>query len=179
MTDDFPDYFEAGTRISSAEEKADPTMKVFHTCDRDIVYEGLRIDMVLSYMAATKKKDAQGDGQKIYSYTHMRKINDAILFGARTVNEILSSSYYSEMDSFLTKFKKETADTRSRGKMDEKSADPISFSLFRLILTWAIERGNILCEGVDHSTMEPDGEIHAYPSTLWLYTIFPYLTISS
>jgi len=27
--------------------------------------------------------------------------------------------------------------------MDEKSADPISFSLFRMILTWAVERGNI------------------------------------
>ena len=27
--------------------------------------------------------------------------------------------------------------------MDEKGADPISFSLFRLILTWANERGNI------------------------------------
>jgi hypothetical protein len=139
---EYPDYFEAGTRILSAEEKADP-MKFFHTCDRDIVYEGLRVDMVLSYMAATKKKDAQGEGQKIYSYTHMRKINDAILFGARTVKEILSSSYYSEMDSFLTSFKKETADARSHGNMDEKSADPISFSLFRLILTWAIERGNI------------------------------------
>ena len=46
-------------------------MKFFHTCDRDIVYEGLRVDMmVLSYMAATKKKAAQGEGQKIYSYTH-------------------------------------------------------------------------------------------------------------
>ena len=83
---EYPDYFEAGTCTLSAEEKADP-MKFFHTCDRDIVYEGLRVDMVLSYMAATKKKEAQGEGQKIYSYTHMRKINDAILFGARTVKD--------------------------------------------------------------------------------------------
>jgi hypothetical protein len=40
-------------------------------------------------------------------------------------------------------FKKETTDACSHGNVDEKSADPISFSLFRLILTWAIEQGNI------------------------------------
>ena len=55
----------------------------------------------------------------------------------------LSTSYYSEMDSFLASIRKEIADARSRGNVDEKSADPISFSLFRLILTWAIEQGNI------------------------------------
>ena len=135
---EYPDYFEVGTRVLTEEEKADP-MKLFHTCDRDIIYEGLRVEMVLAYMAATKKKD----GDTIYSYTHMRKIHDAILFGARTVKQILSSTYYSEMDSFLASFKKEVADAWSHGNMDEKSADPISFSLFRMILTWAVERGNI------------------------------------
>ena len=128
-----------GTRVLTEEEKADP-MKFFHTCDRDIIYEGLRVEMVLAYMAATKKKD----GDTIYSYTHMRKIHDAILFSARTVKQILSSTYYSEMDSFLASIRKEIADARSRGNVDEKSADPISFYLFRLILTWAIERGNML-----------------------------------
>jgi hypothetical protein len=140
---EYPDYFEVGTRVLSAEEKADP-MKYYHTCDRDIVYEGLRVDMVIAYMAATKAKATEeGAVAKIYSYEHMRKIHDAVLFGARTVKKVLSSSYYSEMYSFLQSFKKETADARSHGNVDEKSADPISFSLFRLILTWAIERGNI------------------------------------
>jgi hypothetical protein len=99
--------------------------------------------MVLAYMAGTKQKDSEGPSEKIYSFSHMRKVNDAILFGARTVKKELSTSYYSEMKGFLNSFKKEAADARSRGNMDEKSADPISFSLFRLILTWAIERGNI------------------------------------
>ena len=136
---EYPDYFEVGTRLLSAEEKADP-MKFFHTCDRDIIYSGLRVDMVLAYMAGTKQKDG---GDTIYTHSHMRKVHDAILFGARTVKEVLSTSYYSEMDSFLNSFKKECADARSRGNVDAKSADPISFSLYRLILTWAIERGNI------------------------------------
>ena len=81
---------------------------------------------------------------KKYTRTHIRKMNGAILFGARTVKQILSSSYYSEMDSFLTSFKKEIADARSHGNVDEMSDDPISLSLFRLILMWAIERGNIV-----------------------------------
>jgi hypothetical protein len=54
---EYPEYFEASTRVLSVEEKADP-MKFYHTCDRDIVSEGLRVDMVES-LAATKKK---GDG---------------------------------------------------------------------------------------------------------------------
>ena len=140
---EYPDYFEVGTRVLSAEEKADP-MKYYHKCDRDLVYEGLRVDMVIAYMAATKTKTAaEGADAKIYSHEHIRKIHDAILFGSRTVKQVLSSTYYSEMHSFLLSFKKETADARSHGNVDEKSADPISFSLYRLMLTWAIERGNI------------------------------------
>ena len=136
---EYPDYFEAGTRVLSAEEKADPT-KFYHTCsDRDLVYSGLRVDMVLSYMAATKYK---ADG-KLYSYEHVRKINDAILFGSKRVDQELPGSYYTEMESFLLSYRKENAVAASEGNVDERSADPISFSLYRLILTWAIEKGNI------------------------------------
>ena len=53
------------------------------------------------------------------------------------------TSYYAEMDSFLVSFKKEAADARSQGNVDEKSADPITFSLFRMILNWAVEQGNL------------------------------------
>ncbi len=44
----YTDYFEVGTRVLSAEEKADP-MKNYNTCDRDIVYKGHRVDMVIAY----------------------------------------------------------------------------------------------------------------------------------
>jgi hypothetical protein len=82
--------------------------------------------MVLAYMAATKYKL----GGILYTRLHMRKVHDAILFGARTVKEVLSTSYYSEMDRFLTSFMKECADAASKGNVDAKSADPISFSLY-------------------------------------------------
>lgn len=110
-------------------------MKFYHTCDRDIIYEGLRVDMVTAFMAANKSKPGS---DKLYSYTHMRKTHDAVLFGASTVRQILSSQYYVEMDSFLRSFKKEAADARSRGNVDEKTADPISFTLYRMILEWAV-----------------------------------------
>jgi hypothetical protein len=55
----------------------------------------------------------------------MRKVNDA-----RTVKKELSITYYSEMKGFLNSFKKEAAVARSRRNVDEKSADPISFSFF-------------------------------------------------
>ena len=74
----------------------------------------------------------------------MRKTHDAVLFGASTVKQILSSQYYVERDSFLWSFKKEAADARSRGNVEEKSADPISFTLYRMILEWAIAEGNVL-----------------------------------
>jgi hypothetical protein len=96
------------------------------------------VDMVIAYMAATKAKATEeGAVAKVYSKKHMQKIHeDAVLLGARTVKKVLSSSYYSEMYSFLQSFKKETSDACSHGNVDKKkSADPISFPLFRLILT--------------------------------------------
>ena len=47
----YPDYFEVGTRLLSQEERQDP-MKFYHTSDRDIIYEGLRVNMVTAFMAA-------------------------------------------------------------------------------------------------------------------------------
>jgi len=40
----------------------------------------------------------------------MRKMHNAILFGARMTNHVLSSQYNVEMVQFLTSFKKESAE---------------------------------------------------------------------
>ena len=58
--------------------------------------------MVIAYMAGKKHKA----NSKLYLHTHMRKMHDAILFGARTVKKSLPLSYYSEMDSRLSSFKR-------------------------------------------------------------------------
>lgn len=56
-------------------------MKFCHIHDHDVIYEGLRIDIVLAYMVGTKQKDAHGLSEKIYSFTHMQKVHDVILLG--------------------------------------------------------------------------------------------------
>jgi hypothetical protein len=55
---EYPEYFKVGTRVLTQEGKDNP-MNYYHTCDRDIIYEGLRVDMVLAYMAANKKKNSE------------------------------------------------------------------------------------------------------------------------
>jgi hypothetical protein len=67
---------------------------------------------------------------KLHSHTHMRKMHDAILFGARTAKKSLPSSYHSEMEMFLTSFKKEEANAKAQGNVDKRSVDPINFLLF-------------------------------------------------
>lgn len=68
---EYPDYFEVDACVLSAEEKADP-MKYYHKCDRDLVYNGLCVDMVIAYMAATKTKTAaEGADAKIYLHEHV------------------------------------------------------------------------------------------------------------
>ena len=136
-----PDYFEVGTRVLSQEERQDP-MKVYQTCDCDIIYQGLRVDMVTAFIAVNKAKPGS---DKLYAFTNMRKTHDAVLFGASTVKQMLSSQYYVlEMDSFLWSFKEEAADARSQGIVDEQTADPMCLTLYGLLFKWAIEDGNIL-----------------------------------
>jgi hypothetical protein len=48
-----------------------------------------------------------------------------------------------EIEKFLTSYKKETVDAKKEGKLDEQEADPISWSLFKLILSWALDTSNV------------------------------------
>jgi hypothetical protein len=65
------------------------------------------------------------------------------LCGASTVKQMLSSQYYVQMDSFFPRsFKEEAADAQSQGNVDEKTAAPIMFTLYQMILE-AIEGGSI------------------------------------
>jgi hypothetical protein len=60
---EYPDYFDVGTRALSPQEMCDP-MSFFHTCDRNIVYYGLCVDMVTAYMAITKKRMLTGQERR-------------------------------------------------------------------------------------------------------------------
>ena len=64
--------------------------------------------------------------------------------GGRRSKVPLPSSFYNEMDRFLKVFKKKTKKVAKDDLLDKKEADPISWTLFKLILKWAIESGSML-----------------------------------
>ena len=79
-----------------------------------------------------------------YSFSHLRKFYDSILFGAHRARVALPEIYEMEMKkAFLDSVKKEKTKAKKRGEVEEKEADPISFELYRLIYKYAIEAGNI------------------------------------
>lgn len=96
-----------------------------HTCvHRDI---RLCVDMVLAYLATTNSN--VGDTMNVHSHVCSMVVHAVILFIARTVKEVLSTSYYSEMYRFLTSLDKECADAANQDIINAMmSADPISVS---------------------------------------------------
>jgi hypothetical protein len=72
----------------------------------------------------------------------VRKYNDAILFGAEKANGRLPRSYYVEMDKCLISYKKETTNAKADGRLEEHDSDPLTFTLFRLLMQWAIQHNN-------------------------------------
>jgi hypothetical protein len=67
-----------------------------------------------------------------------------ILWGAKIRHQHLPLSYYEAMENVLLAFKKETTMAKKDGMLDEQGADPITWSLFRKILQWALDRKNIV-----------------------------------
>jgi hypothetical protein len=56
---------------------------------------------------------------------------------------LLPRAYYDDIEKFLTSYRKETVGAKKEGKLDEQEADPISWSPFKLILSWALDTSNI------------------------------------
>jgi hypothetical protein len=131
---EYPEYFEVGVRELSAEEKADVLFFAYKNT-HDIVYEGINVAMVKSFLASRKKKECG----KTCSHETIRKYRDAILWGSKQVKVMLPSEFYDETDRFLRSFLKETKKARSDGMLDENEADPIPgfyfyLGLFRLAM---------------------------------------------
>ena len=95
--------------------------------------------MVKAFLAQKKQK-ANGNTS---SHVQLCKYHDAILWGSQQAKQLLPRAYYDEIEKFLTSYKKETVDAKKEGKLDEQEADPISWSLFKLILSWALDTSNV------------------------------------
>ena len=138
-----------GVRDLTHNERTNPD--IFHHKNAvDLKYEGMNTRLIMAFLA-TKKTKANG---KTASHAHLRKYNDAILFGAEQINENLPTEFYVEMTNFLNAFKKEFGKAREEGRVDERESDPISWGLFRIILGWALTENNVFvlffrfCSGV-------------------------------
>jgi hypothetical protein len=129
----YPGYYAVGIRELTNEDLADEDM-YWHKNKHDLVYQGMNVKMVKAFLA-DKKKKANG---KISSVTHLRKYNDAILYGAKKAGQHLPRSYYEEMEKFFGAYKKEAASAKKEGKLDEQEADPISWALFVAMLEWSL-----------------------------------------
>ena len=78
-----------------------------------------------------------------YSYSHLYKFHDAILFVAHQEKVPLPEVYELEMQSYLESIKKEKIKAKNQGKLEEIEADPISFELYRILWKHKIDTENI------------------------------------
>ena len=53
LEDEYPEYYEAGTKVLTDEEKADQRM-FHHRNERDLIYSGLNVKMVKAFLSTKK-----------------------------------------------------------------------------------------------------------------------------
>ena len=134
----YPSYFVVGVQPLSEVDLGDID-KFYHNNKYDLIYDGLNVKFIKAFFGKIKTKE----NGNLCSFVHIRKYKDAILWGAKVAKCALPSSFYLETERFLNSFKKEAKKAAKDGMMEESEADPISWSLYKLILEWAIEEGNV------------------------------------
>ena len=136
---EYPAYYEEGIRELNDEQKADN--KRYYKSTHDFVYNKLSPDIVKAFICAKAKY--RGNSQTQYSFSHTRKFQDAILYGAWRARESLPEKYELEMNVFLDSTRKEKVQAKKKGEFHEQEADPISFELYRQICKFALDDGDI------------------------------------
>ena len=103
----YPEYFDIGMRKLSEKDKQDK-VAFHHTNDRDLVYTGLNVTMVKSFLSVKKKKRVKASGESILSsVSDIKKYDDTIKWGSQCAHQPLPSNYYREMDICIQAYKKE------------------------------------------------------------------------
>ena len=105
----------------------------------DLAYSGLDVSYFLAFLSEMKKKD----NGKIALYSHISKFYDAIKYGSKVAGCHLSLEFYSKTDTFLICFRKEFAQAKKQGNMDERERNAGSGILLLLLVLWAVGEGNI------------------------------------
>ena len=136
LREKYPEYFAAGVRELAP--GGDPN-SFHHNNSHDLIYKGLNVKFIKAFLAYKKCKD---DG-KMMGLVNIRKYRDALQWGSKQAKQPLPASFYNEIETFLKSFKKESAEKKKEGMVEDKSADPISWTLFLLFLNWALEDGDV------------------------------------
>lgn len=134
----YPDYYEQIVVPLTPEQKANT--RFYYNAEDDLRYNILDPLSLQNFMSATKTKP----NGKEYSYDHIRKYHDAILYCAAIAKLQLPPPYRSSMKAYLENMKKEKATAKIGGKTDEQEADPIPFVLYKDICQWSLESGNLM-----------------------------------
>ena len=132
------DYYQVGVRTVSQEYLGVERYYYYNRFTEDIIYQGLNVQYVLHFLFKTKYKQ----NGKLKSMEDVRKYKDAIMWGAKILEERLPTQFFSEMDKYLAAYKKEWAQAKKKGQAEDVGADPIPFSIYQLILQWAIKNNN-------------------------------------
>ena len=140
LREKYPDVCDASTVVVSVEMSADPSMYYFDGDEYDLKYAGLDPQYILAFLAELKNSKAGG---KYYGVSHMSKFYDAIKWGSVLANQRLSTNFYSKLDTFLAAYKREYADQKKEGNVDEREADAISSTLLTMLMKWAVLEGNV------------------------------------
>ena len=80
---------------------------------------------------------------KIKSVTDIRKYKDAIMWGAEMKKQLLPLIFYSKIENFVGSYKKEVTNERFKGNFDKETCNPIPYTLYCLVLNWALDANNI------------------------------------
>ena len=65
------------------------------------------------------------------------------MWGSKVAELPLPTSFYRKIDAFLLGYKKEFVSNKSVGNTDDNTSDPIPYTLYILLLQWALDSNNI------------------------------------
>ena len=135
----YPEYYGEVVFNLSPAQRAD--RRRYHTATQDLHYDRLNPELTKLYLSGGVKKKKDG---KHYGFEHVRKYHDAILYCSKLAKQDLPRNYLTQMKQYIQVMKKEKANAKGQGEVEEQDADEIPFALFESLCEWSIKSGNIM-----------------------------------
>ena len=158
IAENYPEYYPKCVRRLSAEEINDKQKYFFDKYRNDFIYNALDPKIVLAFCArkktkkfkmpksaAAKKKALERNpnmDDKLMSFETIRKYHDSLLFGSGMQGEQLCREYFVDMKKYLDNYKKEVAQGKKDGMVEDFDADEMTYELYRLLSGYFIKKGD-------------------------------------